>query len=189
MRPGKVPDYHLLLEIVDYLTHYPDQYHHPREDLLFTRMLESDSKFRRKLDRLEREHDTLLHFTHELFNAVFPGGGFVMRTPTQHKGFVAKICRAANARALLVHYRLAPEVPFPGGLEDCLAAYHDLLQQGVEPADITVAGDSAGGEAVVKRLCAATHTPPRAGVRYKSWFHFARLTTVVDETGSIIRVS
>jgi len=31
-------------------------------------MLESDSKFRRKLDRLEREHDTLHHFTHELFN-------------------------------------------------------------------------------------------------------------------------
>jgi len=84
----------------------------------------------------------------------FPGGGFVMRTPTQHKGFVAEICRAANARALLVHYRLAPEVPFPGGLEDCLAAYHDLLQQGVEPADITVAGDSAGGGLVLSTLLA-----------------------------------
>jgi monoterpene epsilon-lactone hydrolase len=84
----------------------------------------------------------------------FPGGGFVMRTRTQHKSFVAKICRAANTRALVVHYRLAPEVPFPGGLEDCLAAYHDLLGQGVDPADITVAGDSAGGGLVLSTLLA-----------------------------------
>jgi len=84
----------------------------------------------------------------------FPGGGFIVRTATQHKAFVAKICREANAKALLVHYRLAPEVPFPGGLEDCLAAYHDLLGQGVEPADITLAGDSAGGGLVLSTLLA-----------------------------------
>ena len=84
----------------------------------------------------------------------FPGGGFIMRTAVQHKGFVAKICRAANARALIVHYRLAPEVPFPGGLEDCLAAYHDLLEQGVEPGNITIAGDSAGGGLVLSTLLA-----------------------------------
>jgi hemerythrin-like domain-containing protein len=68
LKPGKVPDYYLLLEIIDYLTHYPDQYHHPREDLLFSGMLKNDSKFRAKLDRLEREHETLHSFTHELFN-------------------------------------------------------------------------------------------------------------------------
>jgi monoterpene epsilon-lactone hydrolase len=82
----------------------------------------------------------------------FPGGGFVIRTATQHKFFVAKLCRKANAKALLVHYRLAPEVPFPGGLEDCLAAYHDLLRQGIKPADITIAGDSAGGGLVLSTL-------------------------------------
>jgi monoterpene epsilon-lactone hydrolase len=84
----------------------------------------------------------------------FPGGGFIMRTATQHKGFVAKICRAANAKALLVHYRLAPETPFPGGLEDCLAAYHDLLKQGHKAEDITLAGDSAGGGLVLSTLLA-----------------------------------
>ena len=56
-----------------------------------------------------------------------------MRIAAQHRAFVARICRAANARALIVHYRLAPETPFPGGLEDCLAAYHDLLAQGHKP--------------------------------------------------------
>jgi acetyl esterase/lipase len=84
----------------------------------------------------------------------FPGGGFVMRTATQHKGFVAKICREAQSKALLVHYRLAPEIPFPGGLEDCLAAYHHLLQQGIKPETITIAGDSAGGGLVLSTLLA-----------------------------------
>lgn len=68
LKPGKIPDFHLLLEILDYLTHYPDQYHHPREDMLFTHMLESDSKFQPKLDRLLREHETLHHYNRELFN-------------------------------------------------------------------------------------------------------------------------
>jgi acetyl esterase/lipase len=93
----------------------------------------------------KRPHRTILYF---------PGGGFVMRTRTQHKSFVAKICRAAKTKALVVHYRLAPEVPFPGGLEDCLAAYHDLLKQGIDPGDITVAGDSAGGGLVLSTLLA-----------------------------------
>ncbi|MEH6570933.1 MAG: alpha/beta hydrolase [Halioglobus sp.] len=84
----------------------------------------------------------------------FPGGAFIMRMAAQHKAFVAKICRQANAKALLVHYRLAPEVPFPGGLEDCLAAYHDLLAQGVAAEDITLAGDSAGGGLVLSTLLA-----------------------------------
>ncbi|MCX2982016.1 alpha/beta hydrolase [Halieaceae bacterium IMCC14734] len=84
----------------------------------------------------------------------FPGGGFIMRIATQHKAFVAKICRAANCKALLVHYSLAPEIPFPGGLEDCLAAYHDLLKQGVDPQNITLAGDSAGGGLVLSTLLA-----------------------------------
>ena len=98
----------------------------------------------------------------------FPGGGFIMRTRTQHKSFLARICRAANAKALIVHYRLAPEVPFPGGLEDCLAAYHDLLKQGCDPADITIAGDSAGGGLVLSTLLAlrdeGTELPANAAV-------------------------
>ena len=68
MRPGKVPDYNLLLDILDYLTHYPDKYHHPREDMLFAHMLESDREFQSRLDRLRREHKTLRHYNNELFN-------------------------------------------------------------------------------------------------------------------------
>lgn len=66
LKPGKVPDFPLLLDMVDYLTHYPDQYHHPREDLLFKSMLASSKAFQPKLDRLLREHEALHHYNHEL---------------------------------------------------------------------------------------------------------------------------
>jgi len=358
LQPGRVPDYHLLLDIVDYLTHYPDQYHHPREDILFAKMLSVDKSFKSDLQRLEREHKTLHSYNDQLFTELrrvtagrpvdrpellrnlqryingyrqhmefestsifpkakgelgpaelkrleiktrynddplfggklvkrfhrlgrsvradlsglgsdmvnrqlagietavenmsgimekvqslqdersrgskktasrpswqarmmnsmtritmkpmmrfgsldslrkvtgtldeqsgktlpedinakpvsgrgyegewirigktrpkkvilyFPGGGFILRMPVQHRGFVAKICRAAKAKALLVHYRLAPESPFPGALEDCLAAYHDLLAQGIAAEDITIAGDSAGGGLALSTLLA-----------------------------------
>jgi len=372
LKPGKIPDYHLMLDAVDYLKHYPDEYHHPREDALFRALLKRDEKFADRLERLEREHETLRYYNDrlhgelsriaegaavdraelrqdilryvagyrqhmeyestEIFPAArgslsatelrrlgrltrylddplfgqsvrrqyhrlqqrlsrglatveatlvatevtgiesairkvagqverlqalgenlpvpdlrrarkninpltawlrrgrspswqarvmntcsraiikpmmlfgsiesmremtgnmdakreksqaedirvrpvagsnyqgewvsiagtrpqrvllyFPGGGFVMRTVIGHRSFVARICRAAGVKALLVHYRLAPEHPFPGGLEDCVAAYHDLLRQGHDPADITIAGDSAGGGLVLSTLLA-----------------------------------
>lgn len=356
LKPGKVPDYQLLRDSVDYLTHYPDQYHHPREDLLFATLLKQDKGFSDRMNRLQREHETLRHYNDQLFTELtaivegapadqatlrqkleryikgyrqhiayetkeifprakgtlrapqlkklqertqylddplfgdrisqryhrlgrqlnlraatlrddildkqfslletmldnltrisetmpqfagknpfrskkpapswqarvmnrctrlvmkpmmrfgsleslralteradeqgqkqlpedinarpveredyrgewvriagqrsrktilyFPGGGFIIRTAVQHKAFVARICRAAGSKALIVHYGLAPETPFPGGLEDCLAAYHDLLRQGYKPENITLAGDSAGGGLVLSTLIA-----------------------------------
>ncbi len=68
LKPRRIPDYHLLLDIIDYLTHYPDQYHHPREDILFGKMAARDKEFAPLLARLEREHKTLQAYNHELFN-------------------------------------------------------------------------------------------------------------------------
>jgi len=67
LRPGKVPDYHLLLEMVDYLTLYPDQYHHPREDLLFKSLVKRDKEFKPEVDRLLHEHETIDYFSRKLF--------------------------------------------------------------------------------------------------------------------------
>jgi epsilon-lactone hydrolase len=48
-------------------------------------------------------------------------------------------------RTFSVEYRLAPENPFPAALEDAVAAYRWLLEQGIAPSSLAVAGDSAGG--------------------------------------------
>ena len=68
LKPRRIPDYHLLLDIIDYLTHYPDQYHHPREDLLFSALAARDDDFKPLLARLEREHGSLHAYNRELFN-------------------------------------------------------------------------------------------------------------------------
>jgi acetyl esterase/lipase len=83
-----------------------------------------------------------------------PGGGFILPASQQVPQMVARINRAAGTRALLVHYRLAPEHPFPAGLEDCLAAYRHLLDLGTDPKSIVIAGDSAGGGLTLSTLLA-----------------------------------
>jgi len=83
-----------------------------------------------------------------------PGGAYVLRTPNVHTGMVSRLCKCANARALMTYYRLAPEHPFPACLEDALLAYRWLLERGVDPADIIIAGDSAGGGLTLSTLLA-----------------------------------
>ncbi|PSM31505.1 alpha/beta hydrolase fold domain-containing protein [Haliangium sp. UPWRP_2] len=75
------------------------------------------------------------------------GGGYVYGSMLSHGGMVAEIARAARCRALLLQYRLAPEHPFPAGIEDACAAYAWLLQQGYRPEQLALIGDSAGGGA------------------------------------------
>ena len=96
-----------------------------------------------------------------------PGGGFVLRTPAVHRQLVEKICLASQSDALIVHYRLAPEHPFPSGLEDCKAAYLSLLDEGCAPENIVIAGDSAGGNLVLATMLALRdegHPLPGAAV-------------------------
>lgn len=73
------------------------------------------------------------------------GGGYIVCGPSTHRFMVARLCRSAGTKALLIDYRLAPEHPFPAAVEDAEAAYRWLLATGVKPERIVVAGDSAGG--------------------------------------------
>ena len=73
------------------------------------------------------------------------GGAFIIETPRLHGAFLARLCRQVGARALMPHYRLAPEHIYPAAADDCLDAYRWLLAQGHAPHDIVIAGDSAGG--------------------------------------------
>lgn len=73
------------------------------------------------------------------------GGGYVGGSPRSHRPLVARLADEARSAAVSLEYRLAPEAPFPAAVDDAIAAYRDLLAQGVWPERMIVAGDSAGG--------------------------------------------
>ena len=86
------------------------------------------------------------------------GGGWVSGSGGNYLPLAADISVAAKCAVLLPDYRLAPEHPFPAGLEDCVAA-HDWLTAngpaGPGPAKATfIAGDSAGGNLTLATLLA-----------------------------------
>lgn len=73
------------------------------------------------------------------------GGAFNIGSIESHKEYAARLGQAADANVLLIDYRLAPEHPFPAGLDDAVAAYQWLGIQGYDSRNIAIAGDSAGG--------------------------------------------
>ncbi|MDQ1425708.1 MAG: epsilon-lactone hydrolase [Acidimicrobiaceae bacterium] len=73
------------------------------------------------------------------------GGGYVICSMRTHSKLVGHIAKAAGVKALNVDYRLAPEHPHPAAVNDSVAAYQWLLDQGYAAQNIAIAGDSAGG--------------------------------------------
>lgn len=73
------------------------------------------------------------------------GGGYVVGSPKSHKGLASQVAAAAKCATVLPDYRLAPEHRYPAALEDSVAAYKGMLGEGVDPANVILAGDSAGG--------------------------------------------
>jgi acetyl esterase/lipase len=80
------------------------------------------------------------------------GGGYMSGSIASHRHMIAQAGREAGARTLALGYRLAPEDPYPAALEDAVAAYRYLLEQGLAPQHIAVAGESAGGGLVIAML-------------------------------------
>jgi epsilon-lactone hydrolase len=75
----------------------------------------------------------------------FHGGAYSMGSPQTAMALTASLVARTGMQSFSLDYRLAPEHPFPAAIEDCLAAYRDLLDQGAAPRSIAFAGDSAGG--------------------------------------------
>jgi len=73
------------------------------------------------------------------------GGGYNICSPNTHRELATNISKASGATVLIPDYRLAPEHPFPGALEDATIAYRWLLDNGFTGSKIAIAGDSAGG--------------------------------------------
>jgi acetyl esterase/lipase len=82
------------------------------------------------------------------------GGGYVIGSPDSHREVVARIAVGARARVLSLAYRLSPEAPFPAAQDDCHRGLEWLLEQGIDPATIALAGDSAGAALSLATLLA-----------------------------------
>ncbi|NNJ84789.1 MAG: hemerythrin domain-containing protein [Gammaproteobacteria bacterium] len=68
LQTGEVPDYVLMMDIMQYMTNYPDLFHHPREDVLFQRVTERHEDARSMVADLAHEHDVLAHQGKAFFN-------------------------------------------------------------------------------------------------------------------------
>jgi acetyl esterase len=91
------------------------------------------------------------------------GGGFCIGSIGLMDNVARGLAHCANAAVISVEYRLAPEHPFPAGLDDCETvsrwALAHATQFGARPACVAVAGESAGGT-----LAAATALRLRGSV-------------------------
>lgn len=73
------------------------------------------------------------------------GGGFAFGSALSHRHMVSRLAAAAGVAAYNMDYPLAPEHPFPAGLESSYANFQYVLSQGILPANMVVCGESAGG--------------------------------------------
>ena len=79
----------------------------------------------------------------------YHGGSWIYGDLDCFDNMMRSICAGSGAAMLSVGYRLAPEHPFPAGLDDChdalLWAAGNAAPLGIDPSRIAVMGDSAGG--------------------------------------------
>ena len=93
---GKRPNYELLHSIVYYLRHYPDRFHHPREDVAFARLVKRDPQLQLEIARRIQEHVVIAAAGEELLKCVneIIAGGVIGRAMLE-----------AAAATYLVYYR------------------------------------------------------------------------------------
>jgi len=81
----------------------------------------------------------------------FHGGSYIYgSTKTTHADLAARLALLTGATVIGVDYRLAPEHPYPAQIEDAKKAFDALVKSGVNPSDILLAGDSAGGNLAIE---------------------------------------
>ena len=73
------------------------------------------------------------------------GGGYYRGSIASTRAIVARISEQAGLRCLSIDYRLAPEHPFPAAIDDTYTVYNWIVKQGINPKNIIVSGQSAGG--------------------------------------------
>jgi epsilon-lactone hydrolase len=104
------------------------------------------------------------------------GGSYNSGSIASHRSLAANIAHAANTRALIIGYRLAPEYRFPAAVEDARAAYRWLLENHFSADHIIIAGDSCGGGLALSLLISLRDEKqplPVAAVCLSPWTNLA----------------
>ena len=93
---GGSPNYGLMIDIVSYLRHYPDRFHHAREDVAFRHLLEREPALHGKVNRLLQEHRVIANAGDELLRLL---------NEVADEAIVARAEVEAAAATYLVYYR------------------------------------------------------------------------------------
>lgn len=102
----------------------------------------------------------------------FHGGGYLVGSAQGFRGLAGALAHGAGMDVLVVDFRKAPEAPFPAACDDALWAYRWVLDQGVPPARVVMAGDSAGAGLALSAMVQAktlSLPQPAAAVLMSPW--------------------
>ena len=114
----------------------------------------------------------------------FHGGGYVLGAPGREGAFLGKIALESSVPVLAAGYRLAPEHSASDALQDALKAIDAVLEQGVEPHNLFLWGDSAGGGLALRALLArrdAGLSPLGGAVLGSPWVCLLYTSDAADE--------
>lgn len=104
----------------------------------------------------------------------FHGGAFIIGLNQLYRSFSVLLAQFCKASVMLADYSLAPENPFPIALNESLAAYKALLEfLNIDPKQIIIGGDSAGGNLAIALLlaCKEEGIPmPSCAFIFSGWF-------------------
>ena len=104
------------------------------------------------------------------------GGGFAVGSADSHRKMAGHLAKALGVTSVVLHYRRAPEHPFPAQIEDAVAAYKALIAKGYDPKKILTAGDSAGGNLAISSVLKFRDLGlplPAAVIAYSPWLDMA----------------
>ncbi|SDK70913.1 alpha/beta hydrolase [Stenotrophomonas pavanii] len=107
----------------------------------------------------------------------FHGGGYALHAAVT-RNFIAMLSHKLQVRIFSLDYRLTPEHPHPAQLDDALSEYRSLLAKGLDPAQLVICGDSAGGHLVLMTLASLSGCDlpqPLLAIAISPWTHIGRL--------------